>query len=166
MTKVNHGMIRVCILRNLLRSSRPELLCGKGVLKNFIKFTGKHRFLQNTSDGCFWLLSFFTKSSNQNMEIWHDDVVKFRTCRSLSILEKIENPEFEPKVCEINVVLNFQKFLKVSKNLSEFSREEESKFSNIQKQSPKVFYKKRCSQKFGKIQRKTPVPESQICNFI
>ena len=41
------------------------------------------------------------------MEIWHDDVVKFRTCRSLSILGKNENPEFEPKVCEINVVLNF-----------------------------------------------------------
>ena len=32
MTKINHGMIRVCILHKLLRS----------VLKNF---TGKHRFL-------------------------------------------------------------------------------------------------------------------------
>ena len=30
----------------------------------------------------------------------------------------------------------------------------------FQKQPPEVFYKKRCSQKFPKIHRKTPVPES------
>ena len=36
----------------------------------------------------------------------------------------------------------------------------------IQNLSPEVFYEKRCSQKFQKIHRKTPVPESlfkQIC---
>ena len=32
------------------------------------------------------------------------------------------------------------------------------------KQAPEVFYTKRCSQKFRKIRRKTPVPEA--CNFI
>ena len=40
---------------------------------------------------------------------------------------------------------------------------------NIEKQPPEVFFKKRCSQKFFKIHRKTPVPESlfyQSCNFI
>ena len=26
----------------LLRSSRPEVFCKKGVLRNFTKFTGKH----------------------------------------------------------------------------------------------------------------------------
>ena len=40
--------------------------------------------------------------------------------------------------------------------------------SHIQKQSPEVFFKKRCSQKFRKIHRKTPVPESlfQPANFL
>ena len=33
-------------------------------------------------------------------------------------------------------------------------------FLRIQKQSPEVFCKKRCSYKFQKIHRKTPVPES------
>ena len=58
MTKINHGMIRVCILHKLLRS----------VLKNF---TGKHRLLL--------VALFFTKSSNQiltSMEIWHRDGAK------------------------------------------------------------------------------------------
>ena len=32
------------------------------------------------------------------------------------------------------------------------------------KQPPELFYKKRCSQKFSKIQRKTPVPESLFLN--
>ena len=61
------------------RSSRPEVLCKIGVLRNFGKFTGKHLwqslfliklqaaglkfprkpfFLPNTSGGCFWI--FFT----------------------------------------------------------------------------------------------------------
>ena len=55
------------------RSSRPEVFCEKGVLRNFTKFTGKHQkdtlaqvfscdfceisqnafFTQNTSGGCF-----------------------------------------------------------------------------------------------------------------
>ena len=30
----------------------------------------------------------------------------------------------------------------------------------IQKQPPEVFYKKSCSEKFRKIHKKTPVPES------
>ena len=35
----NIGYIRQCIR---IISSRPELFCKKGVLKNFAKFTGKH----------------------------------------------------------------------------------------------------------------------------
>ena len=35
-----------------------------------------------------------------------------------------------------------------------------------QKQRPEVFCTKRCYQKFRKIHRKIPVPESQACNFI
>ena len=27
---------------SIIRSSRPEVFCKKGVLKNFAKFTGKH----------------------------------------------------------------------------------------------------------------------------
>ena len=30
------------IALNLCRSSRPEVFCKKGVLRNFSKFTGKH----------------------------------------------------------------------------------------------------------------------------
>ena len=39
---------------------------------------------------------------------------------------------------------------------------------NGQKQPPEVFYKKRCSEKFGKIHRKTPMTEafsSGICEI-
>ena len=36
----------------------------------------------------------------------------------------------------------------------------------LQKQPPEVFYVKKCSEKFRKIHRKTPVPEPQACNFI
>ena len=43
-------------------------------------------------------------------------------------------------------------------------------FENTQKQPPNVFYEERCSQKFHKIHRKTPVPQSlfkpQACKFI
>ena len=35
-------------------------------------------------------------------------------------------------------------------------------FANIWKQSPEVFYEKRCSWKLHKIHRKTPVPESLL----
>ena len=31
------------ILFKVMQSSRPELFCKKGVLRNFAKFTGKHR---------------------------------------------------------------------------------------------------------------------------
>ena len=52
----------------VIRSSRPEVFCKKGALRNFAKFTGKHLcqslsfntvaglslyLLQNTSGGCF-----------------------------------------------------------------------------------------------------------------
>ena len=29
---------------NLLKNSRPEVLCKKGVLRNFAKFIGKHMY--------------------------------------------------------------------------------------------------------------------------
>ena len=36
----------------------------------------------------------------------------------------------------------------------------------MQKQSPEVFYNKRCSQKFHKIHRKSPVPfTSEFCKI-
>ena len=38
---------------NVFRSSRPEVFCKKGALRNFPKFTGKHFFTQNTLGGCF-----------------------------------------------------------------------------------------------------------------
>ena len=31
-------------VENMARSSRPEVLCKKGVLRNFTKFTGKHLY--------------------------------------------------------------------------------------------------------------------------
>ena len=39
------------------------------------------------------------------------------------------------------------------------SMKHRSRGNKIQKQSPEVLYKKKCSQKFLKIHRKTPVPE-------
>ena len=37
LTSLSIGQIRVKI-----RSSRPEVFCKKGILRNFVKFTGKH----------------------------------------------------------------------------------------------------------------------------
>ena len=34
--------IVLVLLCNLMRSSSPDMFCKKGVLRNFIKFTGKH----------------------------------------------------------------------------------------------------------------------------
>ena len=39
MTKCNNQRDVITII---CRSSRPELFCKKGVLRNFAKFTGKH----------------------------------------------------------------------------------------------------------------------------
>ena len=36
------GIGQCKIARTVYRSSRPEVLCKKGVLRNFTKFTGKH----------------------------------------------------------------------------------------------------------------------------
>ena len=39
----SNGFCRATVLKNpkIFRSSRPEVFCGKGVLRNFAKFTGK-----------------------------------------------------------------------------------------------------------------------------
>ena len=44
---------------NQLRSSRPEVFCKKGILRNFTKFTGKH-----LCQGLF-LIKFFIKTLAQ-----------------------------------------------------------------------------------------------------
>ena len=41
-----------------------------------------------------------------------------------------------------------------------------SKLDFLKKQPPKAFCKKRCSQKFHKIHRKTPVPESFLIKLL
>ena len=65
------------MFKKILPTSRPEVFCRKGVLRNFAKFTAKHLcqslflnkvaglrllrtpFLQNTSGGCFCTYCFF-----------------------------------------------------------------------------------------------------------
>ena len=54
------------------------------------------------------------------MEIWHDDVVKFRTCRSLSILEKkwksrIRTQSMRDKRCFkfLEIFKSFEKFIRI-----------------------------------------------------
>ena len=44
--------------------------------------------------------------------------------------------------------------------------EKNNVIKHMQKQSPEMFCKKRCSQKFCKIHRKIPVPDYLACNFI
>ena len=51
---------------SILRSSRPEVFCKKGVLKNVTKFTGKH-MCQNlffNKVGCFCTLEILTIRMN------------------------------------------------------------------------------------------------------
>ena len=38
---------------NVFRSSRSEVFCKRGALRNFPKFTGKHFFTYSTLGGCF-----------------------------------------------------------------------------------------------------------------
>ena len=63
----------------------------------------------------------------------------------------------EPLVSERKLLKNFRsKFIDSFKSsLLTLSLQ-----NNFQKQPPEVFCKKRCSQKFRKIHRKTPVPET------
>ena len=39
---LHHRLSNHSILKTILRSSRPELFCKKGVLRSFTTFTGKH----------------------------------------------------------------------------------------------------------------------------
>ena len=65
-------LLAALIKKILSRSSRPEVLSKKGVLRNFTKFTGKHLrqslffnkdfFIQNTSGGCFCLSKYWLPS--------------------------------------------------------------------------------------------------------
>ena len=49
--KIIYSFVWIC----LGRSSRPEVFCKKGTLRNIAKLTRKHLFLQNTSGCCFCL---------------------------------------------------------------------------------------------------------------
>ena len=40
--KKNGFLIKIRVSQKMYRSSRPEVFCKKGVLTNFVKFTGKH----------------------------------------------------------------------------------------------------------------------------
>ena len=45
LTSVDIGLVYLLIILNLFKtfgSSRPEVFCKKGALRNFTKFTGKH----------------------------------------------------------------------------------------------------------------------------
>ena len=45
-SKKKYGSVKLVVIfitfYNICRSSRPEVFCKKGVLRNFTKFTGKH----------------------------------------------------------------------------------------------------------------------------
>ena len=50
----------------IFRSSRPEVFCQKGVLRNFAKFTGKHLcqslFFNKITDGAFFTEHLFYRA--------------------------------------------------------------------------------------------------------
>ena len=87
-SSLHHWEIFLKLSSEIGRSSRPEVFCEKGVLRDFAKFTGKHLwrlrpatlskkrfwqrwfpmnfvkflrtpFLQTTSGGCFWIGTLF-----------------------------------------------------------------------------------------------------------
>ena len=44
-TEKKNAKVKACLenlTRNIFRSSRPGVFCEKGVLRNFVNFTGKH----------------------------------------------------------------------------------------------------------------------------
>ena len=65
----------LCLISNrnhcYQKSSRPEMFCKKGVLKNFTKFTGKQLcqslVTKNTSDGCFCYQGYSPTPQEQNL---------------------------------------------------------------------------------------------------
>ena len=68
---------------------------------------------------------------------------------SISIHEKMGNRQHKSRVLKLFSIFPYWIFFYVITHLD-----------LIQKQPPEVFCKKRCSQKFHKIHKKTPVPES------
>ena len=70
------------ILSNVIfRSSRPEVFCQKGILRNFAKFTGKH----------LWQSLLFNKVASlyplkMSENLWFSDV--FRGYRPVTLLKK------------------------------------------------------------------------------
>ena len=61
----------VCKDPNDYRSSRPEVLCKKGVPKNFAKFTGKHLLRQSL---------FLNKVSGLRQSLVFDKVAALQAC--------------------------------------------------------------------------------------
>ena len=76
-------LIELATAYAMLRSSRPEVFCKKGVLRNFTKFSGKHL--------CQRLFFFFNKVAGQRpatllkKSLWH-------SCFSVNFVKFLRTP--------------------------------------------------------------------------
>ena len=75
---------------DIIRSSRPEVFLGKGVLKISRKFTGEHP-CPTTLDGCFCIIKTFL--SQRHFEISCKNSCKSKAY-SNSTIETLEKHEF------------------------------------------------------------------------
>ena len=75
---------------DIIRSSRPEVFLGKGVLKISRKFTGEHP-CPTTLDGCFCIIKTFL--SQRHFEISCKNSCKSKAY-SNSAIETLEKHEF------------------------------------------------------------------------
>ena len=91
---------------------------------------------------CFWCILFILRFGSK--------------AHTSSLIKKLIN--FSKRIVNTHVALGF--VLPINE-LNDYSNKP-VKQKSVQKQPQKVFFKKRCFLKFGKIHRKTPVPEFKI----
>ena len=103
----------------------------------------------------FWYLDIVAKRSSPFSSVWQSKL--------FSILRSNLGAKFWKYLLKVSAIskssVNSLPF-SIRDIFSELFDLSKKKLFTVQKQPPEVFYIKRCSQKFDKIHRKTPVPES------
>ena len=105
-------------LKNLYRSSRPEVLGKKGVLRNFTKPTGTHLcqgLILNKVAGLWWLFSHIKQLCwlllSNVLHYWHKDEKRRVIFYDVSTVKK---PNQNIKSCNLNIRKFFSKNLRLN----------------------------------------------------
>ena len=135
------------------------MFCEIGVLKNFTNFTRKHQ--------CCSL--FLIKLQAFRSETLHKETqTQVFSCEACEILKNKFFAELHRATASLTIYSEVKLVKEQQKRIVQCTQNEvvllelllKSYQSNLQEQPPELFCKSRCSQKFCKIHRKKPVPES------